>query len=110
MGLQRISLPLLLQSGNKLDLELQLALTTLVNSPKGIKRRISVFTGYGERAVLVNSHLYGTGPTDYGTTTGFPTLVAPVHAFGFAPGSGTETGCASPAFTPPAHFSREIHW
>lgn len=35
--------------------------------------------------------------------TGFPTLVAPVHAFGFAPGSGTETGCASPAFTPPAH-------
>jgi len=29
--------------------------------------------------------------TDYRTITGFPTLVAPVHAFGFAPGSGTET-------------------
>lgn len=37
----------------------------------------------------VNKILYGTGSTDYGTRTEL-TLLAPVHAFGFAPGSGTE--------------------
>lgn len=39
--------------------------------------------------MLVNSSLCmgrALSYTDYKTTTGFPTLVAPVHAFGFAPG------------------------